>query len=261
LATYENLRKKIPAWWDYLREEGYTVDLYGKGGSDNFYSYTQFLKYHQDYDKVIFVITSHTRNSVCYIGDESGEAWAHGTNYDVCRQKKDTARKNNDLVMHNIYSGIEGYQLNTLSYSSLREKLYTALILESIKRIRPDIKFMFAFPFEFNLEGYDFQIPLTSSLIDICFLENKLMNHEPWQGKDLTLLDMRMAHMTTDSIKILYPWISCFLDSDDTWFNFDMRIFRNLKVDKSKWLVPNAEHRAWSNKQLKGKNVNDSDGQ
>ncbi len=53
-----------PSWVDYLRNQNIEIDNYSCGGTSLFYSYQKFILKYQEYDKVIFLVTSPGRITV-----------------------------------------------------------------------------------------------------------------------------------------------------------------------------------------------------
>jgi hypothetical protein len=53
-----------PSWIDYLRNQNIEIDNYSCGGSSLFYGYQKFISTYQEYDKIIFLVTTPGRISV-----------------------------------------------------------------------------------------------------------------------------------------------------------------------------------------------------
>ena len=69
---HDNFKDMDKLGWPNLLKSNYEVGLHGKTGSSIFYSYQQFLKYHEQYDKIVFVVTNPERwvNSVSVGGQQ-----------------------------------------------------------------------------------------------------------------------------------------------------------------------------------------------
>jgi len=53
-----------PSWIDYLKSQNIEIDNFSCGGTGLYFSYQQFIKYYQKYDKIIFCVTSPGRINV-----------------------------------------------------------------------------------------------------------------------------------------------------------------------------------------------------
>jgi hypothetical protein len=107
--------------------------------------------------------------------------------------------------------------------------LFYNLVIERIKQIRPDIKFIPAccggFP---RLTS----IPLNISLLqDINDYENKIMKRK-YDGTDT-----RIAHLTKESHIILARLIKQWLKTDEMFFDFDIKEFHDINPDIKEYYI------------------------
>ncbi len=59
IEQYSNDIRKT--WWDYLSDDGLTVENKCVAGSNLYYSYTQFKKFYRSYDYIIVLVTNWSR--------------------------------------------------------------------------------------------------------------------------------------------------------------------------------------------------------
>ena len=84
---------KRRAWWDYLSEiDGIELTNHSVSGSSLYYSYHEFLKYHQNYDYIIVLVTSWGRTWLPQL--KTIFPWVPGirqaeVNLKICRDEDD----------------------------------------------------------------------------------------------------------------------------------------------------------------------------
>ena len=78
---HDNFRELDDIGWPNLLQNNYEVGLHALAGSSIYYSYQEFLKHHEKYDKIVFVVTDPIRWIKGYklIKDEDREI--HLSNY------------------------------------------------------------------------------------------------------------------------------------------------------------------------------------
>jgi len=218
---------------------------HASGGTDLAWSFLKFEKYHSRYDQVIFVLTNtggritleHCNRTINCTGKESSE-----------RAIKRLEKSNNyDLELHHIHSSLIDWQnMKTLKVFAERETFFCNLIVERIKQLRPDVKFIQAFAWN-NIEHITANkyVPSTTPLVDISYYEDKIFG---WRQdakyikriKKYWLLanepeDARVGHITTESHIILAGLIKEWLKTDEMFFDFDIKEFHNIKPDEKKY--------------------------
>jgi len=251
-AICKKVRFKIPAWWDYLRKYNYTVDAsYGMGGSDIQYSYRNFLTNHHKYEKNIFVVTQPNRISIPYKAKKKQKHfdWIHGTNGEVCIKRKKRALAQGDTKGAEISEGLFHYHMQVNYNNASRDYIFADLMIEKILSIRPDTIMINAFD---NWGDITPSIPKTTTLFDIHQIENAKMDlHKSKIYPDFNgYKDMRIAHMTPASSKILAADIHKTIKSGNTWLNFDLQPYRSLSINREDWFVKDAQLISWINNTL-----------
>lgn len=135
----ENIHRNIakyPSWVELLKDnKNFEVCSFGMSGTSLYYSYTQFLKNHEQFDKIIFVITVPGRIMLPeYISVPDGdELWRHINNANTASQhikRANTSHFKNACVAAKMY-----YEY---LFDLEKEELYHRLLIDEIKRIRSD---------------------------------------------------------------------------------------------------------------------------
>lgn len=241
------IKEKIPAFWSYLKDYGFEPDAsFGKGGSDMQYSFRNFLDCHHNYKRNIFIITHPSRISVNYRATESQSYfdWIHGTNPEACESTKKICRQNKDAIGEEIADGILDYQMKVAYHNNSRDYLFTSLMVEKILSIRPDTIMINAFD---NWSPMVPSIKKTVTLFDICKIENEIMRLGT--NKIFPTLggryDMRNAHLTPESARLVAREIYRCIKLNRTWVNFNLEEFKTLEIKKQDWFVNENELRPW----------------
>jgi len=169
------------------------MHTFGKGGTDVVWSYLQFLRYHQDYDTVIFVATRSINHTHIQHGhdtkDITGEAsmydpnhivkgyqlderpvnctvddankWLNRNNHKIAKESQKLM--NIDMPVIHAFQTYLDYHEHVTPVFPDRDKLIWASILDNIIRIRPDVKMINATPDsyienEFNIPSGKIQL-------------------------------------------------------------------------------------------------------
>ena len=199
----ENWGKKYKAWMRYLN-----ADVFGRSGSDLYYSYNQFIQHHSNYEKCIFVITSPLRYSTNVNG------WIHCASYEDAVEKIDFAASSEHKQALKTMSSF----FKDLYYKDLdRIELLNKAMLDSIQKIRPDTLFINAFP----------------DLKRVYDLELEAWNISHDESQDYTkYFDLRHCHMTNENNKVLADYIIS-----------NMNTSGYLDCSNVQWITPTLEQR------------------
>ena len=240
------VRNRIPAWWDTLEDYGHTVDTsMGEGGSDISFSFRNFITNHHRFDRNIFVVTQPSRVSVPYKKDKKQEQfdWVHGTNAEVCARRIKDYKKQRNPVAKGISEALFQMFTKVTYYNNSRDYIFASLMVEHIQKIRPDTLFINAF--ENHTDMFDI-IPKTATLYDIHLIENRKMNvdkiYPTWNEK----VDMRIAHITPDSSRLLgKDIIKSLKQKNRKWLNFDLRQYERVNPKQEDWFIHESEIVPW----------------
>ena len=218
---------------------------YGYGGTDVAYSFLEFEKHHSKYDQVIFVLT----NPGGRITLKHRDRILASTGQESSIRAIERLKKSNDYdpkLNHLHLSIIDWHKMQTLDAFAERETLFCNLIVERIKQLRPDVKFIQAFAWN-NIEhiGDNKYIPHTCSLVNITHYEHEIFgwNYSNASGywfctdKKISALDIRIGHLTYESHIILAKLIKEWLKTDEMFFDFDIKEFHNIKPDEKMYNI------------------------
>lgn len=228
------------------------AQTYALGGSDIQWSFLQFEKNHNKYDQVIFVLTNPLRLSLgsdILTVPNSSLAGEKKLKQAMENYKKSSSIK--DLEIYHTWDVLNKITNVLMSINQEyvnRQYLFYNLVIERIKQLRPDVKFIKAFPNHDNefpiitdpmsskeikeiLNLYNRTVPVDNkSLKDIQVFENDKMSI----AQDY-YYDARIGHLTDESHKILARLINNWLKTDEMFFDFDMKQFRNINPDKNRY--------------------------
>ena len=224
-----------------------TTRSHALGGTDIQWSFLEFEKHHSKYDQVIFVLTNTNRVTIkdentnklfkLVAGTYAGE-WSSDMQKDA-----DDALKNNNIETHHMCKALMELEKVLLMNNDYQDRIYLFynLVIERIKQIRPDIKFINGTCLITNQSIGGFHnssnypipsIPLNNSCLqDITDYENKIMK---WKSVD-NQHDTRIGHLTEESHIILASLIKKWLKTDEMFFNFNLKEFENVKPDIRKY--------------------------
>jgi hypothetical protein len=151
--------------WFYNLGNDYEVTSYGVSGSSNYYSYKEFLKYHDQYDKNVFLISYPSRHPSAEIYIERDPKFnflGKGFGVDFGNKKRlfpSCAGTSDYLITHSKKYKIDSTTLQKLHairdyYVYMENREFdldiTKLLIADIKRIRPDTIFINIFYERFN---------------------------------------------------------------------------------------------------------------
>ena len=139
----ENIKKDQYFWHDYLQEKGHEVIGYADGGTDIYYSYYQWCHNHHNCDRCIFVVTCPYRYS---IRDKKNATGHHERDYWVgvtCYEDAVDKRKNSiNLKEKRLFDAFLMYYREILDRDTHKHLTFNKLMLEDVKRQRPDTLFI-----------------------------------------------------------------------------------------------------------------------
>jgi hypothetical protein len=164
------------SWVDYLRSHNLEIDNYSCGGASLFYSYQKFISTYQEYDKIIFLVTSSGRISVP-LGNTTEEFNVSALHHKL-RNCADAKRKIQLTAIRDYFMYVK---------NDIFDNLVHKLLLEDISKKHNS---MLMIPCFAN-SGIDNQIPLVA----IPRFEADFWNMEevmPWSD---TEYDARKCHM------------------------------------------------------------------
>ena len=231
-------------WGNYIHMVNWTkllgAQTYAYGGTDVAYSFLEFEKHHSKYDQVIFVLT----NPGSRITLKYRHFLLNSTSQEFCHRAIERLKKSDDYdpELHHVYSSIiEWHKMQALDVFAERETLFCNLMVERIKQLRPDVKFIQAFAWN-NIAhiGDNKYIPSTSCLVDITHYENKIFGwydptREGWWFCSDKKEDIRVGHITSESHIILAELIKKWLKTNEMFFDFDIKEFHNIKPDVKRY--------------------------
>jgi len=183
----ENISKDRYFWHDYLQEKGHEVINYSQGGTDIYYSYFQWYHNHHNCDRCIFVVTCpfryFIRDKKNATGKHESNYWVGVTGYDQAKQNMDTAR---NLKEKRLAEAFLMYYKEILDRDKHRHLTFNKLMLEDVKRQRPDTLFIPAITDE------------KPCLANIYTEEMEKAKINPDE-----ILDMRLGHLTRQNQYLL----------------------------------------------------------
>jgi len=250
----DDFLKSFPTWMEFIRTDTTSVTTHALSGTDIIWSFTQFEKHHESYDKIIFILTSESRISVNF---DFGKYWWNtsdisyplsSTSIRTSKILQDKFRDDNSETGRELYQASlnleKWHELCTLDGFLERECIAYNLVIERIKQLRPDVKFIRAFP-KFPvfwtppdgapdyINGTVRYIRMGNSLQDIHKLENKILNYNPPKKHD----DVRQCHLTTESHRVLAGQIKKWLKTDKRFLDINLLEFEGINPDIKKYFI------------------------
>ena len=221
-------------WIDLL-----DADSYGLGGTDLYYSFMQFEKYHQQYEQVIFVLTN-SNNRLTFMHDYweednrgPNDDNAHSTSIEMANNEANKYAKpkdDNSMYKHHMYSKIANWhELHVHNGFTERENTFAKLILDKVTRLRPDAKIIKGFHWYDPNTNENILRPEVHSLLDLVKFENTILG---WDKDLFPSYDVRPAHFTNETHSILTGLIEKWLETKTTFFYFNLEDFKNIKPDE-----------------------------
>lgn len=210
------------AWFEILRDR-YNLDVtcFGQNGSSVYYSYTKFIEHHNQFDKIIFLVTGPGRLTLPIPKkyDEMSIALRHVTNYDSFKYSVNSNFKNDRYLRH-VASALELYYLFLMDFE--KDRLFHRLLIEEIRRVRPDGLYIPCFDnLEFSCE---------KTLSDIHRID---IAHYNLTEKEAIHRDIRHCHMNEKNNRTFAELIKNWVDSGDFDLDRDFKLFghSDLPID------------------------------
>lgn len=201
-----------PSWWEILSSK-YAITNYCEWSASLLFSTDQFLKTHEQYDKIIFLVTHPGRITVKY-----NNTHRHFVNYEYSTFWKKDAKKQGwesllDAVLTH-YKYIADYD-----YALLQHEAYLNLVTSK----RPDTILIPSFKNSIpNFNGF--------CLCDVFDKEQQF-----WKIKyDVSKCDIRKGHLTNKNHEIFYNLIEKILHGVN---ELDLEKFTNPDLPKNMYLV------------------------
>lgn len=240
----------MPTWASLLPD----TTNHALGGTDVSWSFLELLDHHEKYDKIIFIITDPNRIALRtpHLDLTTGRNMPNfGLNISAIsanqaldkKQKFDDATNEHDLYARDAYDAINKWQTHIQMETPERDWLHYGALINELQRIRPDIKLIKAFDRprdsgKFAEQGYypykHFDnIPLDNEaeyLYNIVLAENSSYFEEKMADPN-RWWDIRAGHICTESHVRLFKIMKNWLQTNDTWLNFDVKEFCNDNVD------------------------------
>lgn len=195
---------------------------YGKNGSDIYYSYLQFLEHHEKHDKIIFAVTDYNRHSRVY-----NDEWKNFSDINTLEMRLKWAETYEDKKVYETMFNLFKY---LISNNNSRELNIAKVLINEIKRIRPDTLFIRLFE---NTPGPD-----VLYLLKISELEKGDIHIGDWRDKSYYgMVDVRIQHLTRESHEVITNEIEKAWANGDQWLDMDYDIFKNIKFNKDEYFI------------------------
>jgi hypothetical protein len=206
LKEWKTTYKNIGPGWPELLTLKYKVKNFSAGGSGMYYSYDLFKKMQSNFDIIVFVPSHAARFSVVF--PESGQVQHMVPRFlldQAERELKNSKYRPNDIKIIKAAIDYVSYILNQTKEDEMKR-----LMLEEIKRLRPDTIFIPAFSEDI--------IPGAIELFQVSTMElthyetswDKLRNCNP------PLFDVRKCHMTEGNNRLVFNKVVSAIENKDT---------------------------------------------
>jgi hypothetical protein len=133
---HDNFRELDDIGWPNLLRNKYEVGLHALAGSSIYYSYQEFLKHHEKYDKIVFVVTDPIRWIKGYKLSKNEDRIIHLSSY---AGVENWLQLNPDMRLEDrcIVEALKGYYLFLVDDPSCQ--VIANLMLNHMRQLRPDI--------------------------------------------------------------------------------------------------------------------------
>lgn len=199
-------------WWELLSSK-YSVTNFCEWSASLLFSTDQFVKTHEQFDKIIFLITHPGRITI-----KDNKKHRHFVNYEYSTFWKKDSKKQN---WHDLLDAVLMYYkyIANDDYTELQHVSY----LNYIKTIRQQDVFLIpCFRHSFTTEF---------SLCDIFDKEQQYWNINYDVGK----LDIRKGHLTNPNHIVLYDIFDNMLQTNK--LSLDINMFKNPDLCKEKYIL------------------------
>lgn len=229
--NYKHELNQTLAWTEIISQQHETVN-YAESGSCLLHSVDKFKRYHNEYDKIIFVVTGFDRfefNS--YVGSICNDdfllrKYMHCVNLPSVEFALEQIKESN--VNPIIKSALEAAKNYYIYINDDNRNMYLHnLMLDDVRRTRPDTIFIPAFHHSFPGKVY------STVMADIQQLEN---NHWGYNAVDkIDKIDLRYCHMTCENNEIFANDVISWINGDPV--HIDISKYKKPVDPASKYLI------------------------
>jgi hypothetical protein len=211
--------KTIGLGWPELLALKYKVKNFAMGGSGMFYSYNLFKKMHSKFDIIIYVPTQASRFSAYYPDTKQTVHLVPG--FLLSTAKTHLAGTFNNVNDRKVVEAAIAY--STYLLDTDKDNEMKRLMLEEVKRLRPDTIFIPAFQDDVVSPKY-----VNISHISAMELSAFDISFEKLRKLDTPLMDIRKCHLTDDNNRMLFNKVMAAIDNRDT----------NVRITESDFVKP-----------------------
>ena len=199
------------SWWELLAHK-YDLTNYCEWSASLLFSLNQFTHTHEQYDKIIFLVTHPGRITI-----RDKEQYRHFVNYEYSTfWNKDAKKENWSEILEAVLSYYKF--IDNSEYSNLQHYAY----LNYIKSIRDDV---------FLIPCFDHSFKNNFSLCDIFDKEQRYWNI----NYNVEKLDIRKGHLTNPNHNILFGVFDNLIQNNTLSININM--FKNPDLPKEKYIL------------------------
>ena len=203
-----------PGWPDLVSQE-FDITNFSLSGTSTYYSYKLFCENHARFDRIIFIPSSPGRFSI-FLPDRN--YYFHCVPGFV-KSLEDFV---NDPSPYNfrdkqIFAAARDYVIHVLDLQ--REQMFDHLMIEQVKRLRPDAIMIPAF------ESSNMNITRTT-LSHISMLELKHWKIDNHYLRDVKLTEVRKCHLSDENNRMMFEKIKNVLNGVSSKFELDETDFR-----------------------------------
>ena len=223
--------KTIGLGWPELLALKYKVKNFAAGGTRMFYSYDLFSKLHSKFDIIVYIPTQADRFSI-YCPDE-GRVRHMVPGFLLSRaaqELEDNKHNPNDYKAMEAAIGYSSYILN-----QEKEKEMKRLMLQEIKRLRPDTIFLPAFQ-------DDLMSNIDDTVVNMSYLSSLELHHyntslAEMRARKPPLMDVRKCHLTDSNNRVIFNKVLAAIESNETYVRLYHSDFVAPRDDFSKYFV------------------------
>jgi hypothetical protein len=201
--------KSIGLGWPELLALKYKVKNFSMGGSGIYYSYDIFKQVHSEFDIIIFIPSQSTRFSLYCPDYGQVRHMVPGFLLGQASRELENLRILNRLDDYKATEAAIGYV--TYILDEKKEDEMKRLMLQEVKRLRPDTIVIPAFPDD----------RIADSDIVMCEISGRELHMyntslPVLRSMQKPLLDLRKCHMTDENNRMLFHKIMTAIDNQDT---------------------------------------------
>ena len=210
LQEWKTMSSNVGPGWPELLAEKYQVTNFALGGSGVYYSYNLFKKMQDNFDVVIYIPTQASRFSVFY--PDMNKSIQIVPHFALLQEARGEYKKlfAND---YKVAQAAVAYISHILDQDKDREM--KKLMLQEMKRLRPDTIFLRAFNED---KGRENEVVLVN------FIGKEFRHwgttHELTSEIKPPLLDIRKCHMTEGNNRMVFDKVVSAIESNDTVVRF-----------------------------------------